>query len=330
MLRTPHRLLSLKKRPRARTIPVVAALLAGAGAAWLYGEPRRTGTFGPSAASPAYIVVDRPLLVTFTSQISDRRLKKRSVILVRLAPSGEPAEVLGRLADDGKAEDPVPHDGVYTFQTTLQELSVGKVNFKIAARFRPGKGGELELDDDDWDAELADVPREGGKAKKDKLSRLLRKLDRYTFSEAFDVTVDPLSLPPDPGEAGGQTLEGIDSDHDGVRDDVQRWIAYLPDETTVRAAVTQLVLAEQDFVSNAGREVEVLLQAVKARHAAHDCLEAIAGLEYLLSIAADAELQLLNTRERSVAYASSERTLPARVFFGSGRGKAACSFPVAP
>jgi hypothetical protein len=31
-------------------------------------------------------------------------------------------------------------------------------------------------------------------------------------------------VPPDPGEAGKQTLEGIDSDNDGVHDDVQRWI----------------------------------------------------------------------------------------------------------
>lgn len=31
-------------------------------------------------------------------------------------------------------------------------------------------------------------------------------------------------LPPDPGPAGMRTLEGIDSDKDGVRDDVQRFI----------------------------------------------------------------------------------------------------------
>ena len=32
-------------------------------------------------------------------------------------------------------------------------------------------------------------------------------------------------LPPDPGEAGKATIDGIDADKDGVRDDVQRWIA---------------------------------------------------------------------------------------------------------
>jgi len=33
------------------------------------------------------------------------------------------------------------------------------------------------------------------------------------------------NLPPDPGAAGKATPDGIDSDKDGVRDDVQRWIA---------------------------------------------------------------------------------------------------------
>lgn len=33
------------------------------------------------------------------------------------------------------------------------------------------------------------------------------------------------NLPPDPGPEGMKTLEGIDSDKDGVRDDVQRYIA---------------------------------------------------------------------------------------------------------
>ena len=33
------------------------------------------------------------------------------------------------------------------------------------------------------------------------------------------------NLPPDPGEAGKLTIDGIDADKDGVRDDVQRCIA---------------------------------------------------------------------------------------------------------
>jgi len=38
------------------------------------------------------------------------------------------------------------------------------------------------------------------------------------------TTVTVASLPPDPGEAGNTTIAGADSDSDGVRDDVERYI----------------------------------------------------------------------------------------------------------
>ncbi len=47
-------------------------------------------------------------------------------------------------------------------------------------------------------------------------------------------------LPPDPGEAGKTTLQGIDSDNDGVRDDVQRFIkSSYPNSLPQRRAATQ-------------------------------------------------------------------------------------------
>jgi hypothetical protein len=47
-------------------------------------------------------------------------------------------------------------------------------------------------------------------------------------------------LPPDPGEAGKATIEGIDSDQDGLRDDIQRYIALTyPDSEKTREALRQ-------------------------------------------------------------------------------------------
>ena len=47
-------------------------------------------------------------------------------------------------------------------------------------------------------------------------------------------------LPPDPGAAGKTTLQGVDSDGDGVRDDVQRYIALTyPNSEKTRATLTQ-------------------------------------------------------------------------------------------
>ncbi|GHV08983.1 hypothetical protein AGMMS50229_18260 [Campylobacterota bacterium] len=51
------------------------------------------------------------------------------------------------------------------------------------------------------------------------------------------------TLPPDPGAAGKATLEGVDSNHNGVRDDVEIAIwNYAPrdDQTRYRAALFQL------------------------------------------------------------------------------------------
>ena len=56
----------------------------------------------------------------------------------------------------------------------------------------------------------------------------------------------PSNYPPDPGQEGRKTLEGIDSDHDGLRDDVQRWIyARYPNDESKRKALRQMALQYQ-------------------------------------------------------------------------------------
>lgn len=62
-------------------------------------------------------------------------------------------------------------------------------------------------------------------------------LSKHSQPITLDVTTPPeprnaeeaalfASLPPDPGEAGKATLAGVDSNNNGVRDDVERWIAF--------------------------------------------------------------------------------------------------------
>ena len=56
----------------------------------------------------------------------------------------------------------------------------------------------------------------------------------------------PPGFPPDPGAAGKKALQGIDSDHDGLRDDIQRWIyARFPNEKEKQSALKQMALAYQ-------------------------------------------------------------------------------------
>ncbi len=69
----------------------------------------------------------------------------------------------------------------------------------------------------------------------------------------FAITDIPAVLPPDPGEAGKQTLEGIDSDQDGVRDDLQREIVFMyPDRDEVRRVLRAMVKKQQDVITTTG------------------------------------------------------------------------------
>jgi hypothetical protein len=63
----------------------------------------------------------------------------------------------------------------------------------------------------------------------------------------------PVTLPPDPGEAGKATLAGIDSDHDGVRDDLEREIVYMyPQNQEARRVLTAMVKKIQDVITTTG------------------------------------------------------------------------------
>jgi hypothetical protein len=63
-------------------------------------------------------------------------------------------------------------------------------------------------------------------------------------------------LPPHPGEAGKLTLEGIDSDKNGIRDDVQIYIAenYGYSEKAVAALQQLAMTAQQQIVAVKSRE----------------------------------------------------------------------------
>jgi hypothetical protein len=114
-------------------------------------------------------------------------------------------------------------------------------------------------------------------------------------------------LPPDPGEAGKQTLLGIDNDGDGVRDDVQRYI-YLtyPNDLKVQAALIQFANEYQGLLPQAGDRDAAYNHAVKLSKNL-DCLGGIKDEEGkdavdTIKISAALRAVILNTKERSLAY----------------------------
>ncbi len=76
---------------------------------------------------------------------------------------------------------------------------------------------------------------------------------RVSLTPAIAVSADipeaAVGLPPDPGEAGKATVAGIDSNGNGVRDDVERLIALTyPDTPKLRSALMQSSKADQSIL----------------------------------------------------------------------------------
>jgi hypothetical protein len=110
------------------------------------------------------------------------------------------------------------------------------------------------------------------------------------------------NLPPDPGEAGKATIDGIGADKDGMRDDVQRWIAlewgHSPIATRRVTMVAQQYLRAVHYADSFGKEkTREMFGAKLMREAA-----CAFGLETNETQDRDAHrhvrLQVLNTPER--------------------------------
>ena len=143
------------------------------------------------------------------------------------------------------------------------------------------------------------------------------------------LTIQVLVLPPDPGEEGKQTLLGIDSDGDGVRDDIQRYIYFTyPDDEKLRLGLSYYAKEFQGVLVDADdREISYNHAIMISRHG--ECLWYIKG-EDSIYIRRAIRAEILNTRERSIAYITYSDNLGGRVISKSplNEWKDSCSFDV--
>ena len=121
-----------------------------------------------------------------------------------------------------------------------------------------------------------------------------------------------VNLPPDPGAEGKKTLLGIDTDGDGVRDDIQRYI-YLtyPDDKKLRLGLTYYAI-----------EFQGVLKDANDREAAYDHAKRWPAMvnvfftlreEESIDICRALRAEILNTRERSMAYITYSDNLGGRI-----------------
>ena len=133
------------------------------------------------------------------------------------------------------------------------------------------------------------------------------------------------NLPPDPGAAGKLTLAGIDSDNDGVRDDVQRWIVVTyPNSQKTRAALVQEVKLDQQFLLNAV-DPNISLNIAKQMMRSEACL-AYVQRQNFYDISRAFQAAFLNTYIRSKTWLQADRHLSGTMFKGLADEKLGCDF----
>ncbi len=132
-------------------------------------------------------------------------------------------------------------------------------------------------------------------------------------------------LPPDPGDAGKLTLEGIDSDGDGIRDDIQRFIALNhPDSEKLRAALTQYTRGLQQALL-VRDDKALALNAASELDRAGECLWFLLD-EEAPDIKNELLARILNTVERSRAYLTYNAQLFGGIFPIASDLKSSCAF----
>ncbi len=170
---------------------------------------------------------------------------------------------------------------------------------------------------------------------------LLRRLSDGITKEEFmphfpvELTFSTIPLPGDPGEAGKQDLLGIDTNNNGVRDDIERFIVFgYPESAKKREALMQNARMLHAFVRDHQDKAKTRSNGGKVMEAAIDCLNHVFNDDLDASDKAGAELiaSFLNTKERSRAYRKANAHMGGYVSDSGpasqrlNRQKVACTF----
>lgn len=132
-------------------------------------------------------------------------------------------------------------------------------------------------------------------------------------------------LPPDPGEAGRGTLAGVDVDADGIRDDIQRYIALTyADSPRTQAGLRQLALALGVVLIEAGSKTDSV-ENTTAFQQAIECLYYVRP-DSARTIKNELLARMLNTKSRTKAYAAFNDDIAGEIFLEAGPTASPCRF----
>jgi hypothetical protein len=136
------------------------------------------------------------------------------------------------------------------------------------------------------------------------------------------VTFAAIPLPPDPGDAGKATLAGIDSDGDGVRDDVERVIGLMDVSTEQRSVLFGVVKTMQQGITTSSSGAAAV-QVIKNEIVGRRCLGFLMGDQERPTMAI-ISAALFNTRERLLAYSAVDAQFGGQTTDDLPDGQPAC------
>jgi len=169
-------------------------------------------------------------------------------------------------------------------------------------------------------------------AVKDGTTTLMAEMENVETTASIIVykVIDGHRLPQDPGEAGKQTLVGIDINNNGVRDDVERGIYLHYKRPIDQAFVMQDMKALQEIFVDENR-IQNAVQLEKIQQKATDCYMYLFAIKkHKPSSNSYAKNVQINTKERLKAYLDYDNALSGGVY-GSGPKdwiESACDFNV--
>ncbi len=254
-------------------ILIAAAALVGGGGFWLLrAAPATPPPIAAPTATPNIVTVGTSTPVLFTVSIPEPTLNSASVNLLRVDADGS-STVVAQMRDNGQNGDETPGDKVFTAVLTLTEAEPTPFGFQVSAAFR---------------------------------GILRRSLSPKLQFAALAPTSVAVSLPPDPGEHGKTAIAGIDSDGDGMRDDVFRAIVFaVPESERAREAMKQASKAFQPYLlATSGVDAKSANELIKRANACLYFLDASTASQKIGLVKAF----VVNTEQRLRAYLAASKS----------------------
>lgn len=150
-----------------------------------------------------------------------------------------------------------------------------------------------------------------------------------TSLESVPMILDPSRVPPEPDAAvNNATVSGIDSNNNGIRDDVERWIAQTyPNSARMRAAVAQVAKSLQDYIitSSTMTRDSAYQAALKGGDAVSCLVDSRAATNSTSGRIKEIMAIQMNTRARTLSYYAFQDALGSRLFKSADGDK--CDVP---